>query len=108
MSEGQLNHLSDLGHLLAAASNIVVSDTIGSFFVFSADGLTFVEQGGVGADDTVLRRVNLDNLELNGLESTSDNESVVLLDGTVAVLEVGDQVSLGDVSSKSFDRVGEG
>jgi hypothetical protein len=42
--------------------------------------------------------VDINYLELDGLELSTDDEGVIFTDGSVAVLEVGDQISLSNVS----------
>ena len=108
MSEGQLNHLTNLCHLLAAATNVIVANLLGIVLVVSVDGFSLIEQSSGGSDNAILARVHIHDLELDGAETSSHHEGVALLDGAVAVLEVRDEVSLGEVSSDSFDRVSEG
>mmetsp|Transcript_536 Transcript_536/g.849 ORF Transcript_536/g.849 Transcript_536/m.849 type:complete len:322 (-) Transcript_536:300-1265(-) len=107
VAQGKLDHLTDLGHLLAAATDVVVADLFSLVFVISVDGLALVEERSGGRHDTELARLDVDDLELDGAEGTSDEEGVVLLDGAVAVLEVRDQVRLRDVSSDTLNRVCE-
>jgi len=108
MPKRQLNHLTNLGELFPHSTNVVISNVFGLFFVISVDGITLVEKCCLRGDDTVLRGLDIDNLELDGAEATTNNESVSLLNRTIAVLEVGDEIGLGDVSSDAFDRVSEG
>ena len=108
MPEWQLDHLTDLGHLLTATTDIIVADLLGVVLIVAADRFTLVEEGSRRCDDTELARLHVHDLELNGAETTSDKEGIVLLDWTVAVFEVGDEVGLRDVASDSLDRVGEG
>ena len=48
MAEGQLDHFTDLSHLLLAATDVVVADEFSLVFVSSLDGLTLVEKSGLG------------------------------------------------------------
>jgi len=108
MSQGQFDHLANFGELLANATNVIVANVFSLFFIVAVDGIAFVEERRLRGHNTVLGRVNVDNLELNWTEATTDDEGVALLDGAVAVLEVGDEVGLGDVSCDALNRVGEG
>mmetsp|Transcript_26025 Transcript_26025/g.29787 ORF Transcript_26025/g.29787 Transcript_26025/m.29787 type:complete len:462 (-) Transcript_26025:596-1981(-) len=108
MSQGQLDHFTNLSHLSSASSNIIISDIIQSIFVFSLDGFSFVEQHGVGSNNTVFSRFGLDNLKFNRSETTSDQEQIALTDRSVGILEIGDQVGAGQISSQAFDGVIDG
>lgn len=108
MPQGQLNHLTNLSELLAHATNIVIANILGFLFVITVDRITLVEECSLGGDDTVLGRVHVDNLELDGAESTTYNEGVALFDGAVAVLEVGDEVGLCDATCDTFNGIREG
>ena len=48
VTEGQLNHFTNLCELLAHATNIVIADVFGLFFIVTVDGITFVEERGLG------------------------------------------------------------
>jgi hypothetical protein len=105
VTEGELDHLTNLSHLLTAATDIVVADTIELFLILSLNGLSLVEKHGVGRDNAVFAGVNLDHLELNSLEATAYKEGISLTNGTVAVLEVGDEIGLSEVSGNSLDGI---
>ena len=105
MTQGELDHFTNLGELLAHATNIVIADIFSLLFIVTVDGVTFVEKCGLGGDNAVLGRVHVDNLELDGAEATTHDEGIALLDGAVAVLEVGDKVGLRDVARDAFYRV---
>ena len=106
--EWQLDHLTDLGHLLAATTDIVVADLLGVVLIVAVDRFTFVEEGRCRCYDTELAGLHVHDLELNWAETTSHKEGIVLLDRTIAVLKVGDEVSLRNIASDSLDRVSEG
>ena len=107
MPERELNHLTNLGHLLTAATNVIVADAIEFFFVFALDWFTLVKDHRVGADDAKFSWISFDNLELNRLHTLSYEESVALLDRSVAIFKVGDEVSLCQVAGNTFDAVFE-
>merc|ERR1719469_863046 len=98
MSQGKFNHLTNFGHLLTAATNIIITNTISSFFILAGDWLTFVKKHSVGRNNAVWCGVHINNLELYGLELSSNNKGVIFTHWSVAVLEIGDQVSLSNVS----------
>ena len=68
MSEGEFNHFPNLGHLLAAATDVIVAYVIKLFLVLPVDGLAFSVQHGVGSNDTELLWLSGDYFELDGLE----------------------------------------
>ncbi|KAI6757217.1 hypothetical protein HG531_003042 [Fusarium graminearum] len=75
MSERKLNHLSDLGHLLSASTNIVVTDLVEVVLLLVAlNGLTLAMNDSILCDDTVLWGVDLDDLELYLPHATTDDE----------------------------------
>ena len=95
MAQGQHNHLTNLCHLLTAATDVIISNFLGIIFVIPVDGLTFIEQSGGGRNNTILERLKIVDLELDSTENNSDQEGVILLHRAVAILEVRDQVSFG-------------
>lgn len=69
MAQRQLNELTDLSHLLAAATNVVVADICEiAFLIFTLDGLALGVNDSVLGDNAVLGRVGLDDLELDAPE----------------------------------------
>jgi hypothetical protein len=90
MSEWKFNHFSDLGHLLAAATYVVISNEFCFVFICPLDRFSLVEESCLGRYNTILGRVDIYNLEFNSFEATTNNESITLLDWTVAVLKVRD------------------
>ena len=105
MSQRQLNHLTNLGQLLADSTNIIVDDIFSLFLFIAVDWLTLIEKCCLRGDDTVLGWINVDNLELDWTEASSHDEGVSLLDWSVAVLKVWDQVGLCNVARDALDRV---
>ena len=98
MSEWKLNHFTDLGHLLTASTNVIIANLLSIVLIVTIDGLSLIKQGGLVSDNSILRWVHIDDLELYGAESTPHNEGVVLLDWTECVLEVWDQVGRCDAT----------
>jgi len=103
MSEGKLDHLTNFGELLSHTTNIVISDIFGLLLVITVDGITFIEECGLRRDNTVLGRVHVDDLELDGAETTTNNECISLLDRSVTILEVGNEISLRDTTRDAFN-----
>merc|ERR1712023_190473 len=104
MSERELNHFSNEGHLLSAATNIIISDSIKLLF-FSLNWLSFIEQHGVWCNNTEFSRISLHNLELYSFETSSYKECVSFLNRSVAVLEIWHQESLGKITCDTLDGV---
>ena len=105
MAKRQFNHLTNFGHLFPAATDVIVANEFGFIFVGTLDGFSLIEERRLRGNDTVFRRVNIDNLKLNSLEASTDDEGVTLLDWAVAVLEIRDQVGLRDVARETLNRV---
>jgi hypothetical protein len=108
MSEGKLNHLSNGGHLLSASTDIIISDIIKFFLIFTINGLSLRVEHSIGCDDSELFRLSSNDFELNWFEVTSSEEEVALLDGTVGILEVWDEISFGEITGNALDSVREG
>jgi len=89
--------------LRTAATDVVVAGTVRSLFVLTFDRLALGEEHGFFGDDTVLRRVYLNDLKLDGAEVAADLESVTFFDRAVSVLEVGNEVNLSQVTSEALN-----
>jgi hypothetical protein len=100
MTERELDELADLGHLLAAAANVVVTN-VGevALLVLALDGLALVVDDGILGDDAVFGGIGLDDLELDGATGALGKESVALAHGAVRLKEVGLQEDLRRVSA---------
>jgi hypothetical protein len=103
--ERELDHFSDLRHLLAAAADVVVPDVVHLLFVLALDGIPLAVDDGVGSDDAVRRRVGLDDLELDGVHRRPDQKEVALLDGTVRLQKVRLEVDVKQVARNALDGV---
>jgi len=90
MSEWKLDHFSNQSHLFSASTNIVITNTVKFFFIFSFDWFTFIEKHSVWCNNTELAWIGLNNLEFDGFETTSYKESISLSKWSVAILEVWD------------------
>lgn len=78
MPQGQLNQLTDLGHLLADATNIVVPNLIQPFLFLTLDRLALAVNLSVWSHNAVGRRLALTDLELNTTHAAPDQEGVIL------------------------------
>jgi hypothetical protein len=109
MAERKLNHFSDLGHLLAAATNVIISNFVKVVLLLvSLDGLALAVDDGILCDDTELWRVDLDNLELHLSHATTDNEKVALADWSVSFPEVGSEENIEERAGDTLDGIGNG
>mmetsp|Transcript_10965 Transcript_10965/g.22856 ORF Transcript_10965/g.22856 Transcript_10965/m.22856 type:complete len:215 (-) Transcript_10965:92-736(-) len=70
--------------------------------------LTLAEDLRLGGDDTILSRIRLHNLELDGAHATADHEDVTLAYGTVRLQEIRFEVHVEQVAADTLDRVVEG
>lgn len=105
MSQWKLDHFSDLSHLFAAATDIVVADFVEFFFVFAFDRFTFGVHHRRGSYDTEFGGLTGHHFEFYGFEASSDNEKVILLQRTVGVSKVRDKERLSNVARDAFNGV---
>jgi hypothetical protein len=102
VTERKLDELTDLSKLLAATSDVVVTNVCEvRLLVLALDGLALGVDDGVLSNDTVLGGIRLDNLELNTPRSSLGEESVALADGAVSLEEVGLEEDVEDVTGKT-------
>ena len=107
MTQGELDKLTNLGHLLAHAPDIIVTYFVEPLLVLSVDWLALAEDLRVRCNNAVLSGIRLHNLELNSTHPTSREESVALADGTVGLKEVWLQVHVKQVPTDALYRVTE-
>mmetsp|Transcript_28442 Transcript_28442/g.80059 ORF Transcript_28442/g.80059 Transcript_28442/m.80059 type:complete len:454 (-) Transcript_28442:148-1509(-) len=105
VTQRELDHFTNLGHLLSATADIVVPHVVHLFFVFALDRLSLAVDDGVRGHDAVRGGVRLHDLEFHGVHGGSHQEEVALLDGTVGLEEVGFEVHVKEVSSHALDGV---
>ena len=105
MSERQFNEFTNLGHLFAHASDVVVTDIVEAFFVFAVNRFSFAEDFRIRCDDAIFSRISLDNLEFNRAHATTSQEGVTLLHRTVRFQEVRLQVHVKQVTRDAFNRI---
>mmetsp|Transcript_775 Transcript_775/g.1375 ORF Transcript_775/g.1375 Transcript_775/m.1375 type:complete len:266 (+) Transcript_775:1944-2741(+) len=105
MTKGKLNKLANLRHLLAHATNIIVSDFRKLIFVLLVKRLALAEYLRVGCDNAVLSGVRLDNLEFHGAHATTDHKDVSLAHWAVCLQEVGFEINIEQVATDALDRM---
>jgi hypothetical protein len=89
VAERKLNHFSDLSHLLAASTNVVIANLVQVvLFLLSLDRFALAVNNGILGYDTVFRGIHLDDLEFNLSHTTTYDEQVSLLDWSVGFAEV--------------------
>jgi hypothetical protein len=109
VSQRQLNKLTDLGHLLANTTNVVVTNLVEvALLIFALDGLTFAVDNSVLCDNTELWGIDLDDLELDLSHATSACEEIALADGAVCLAEVGSEEDVEEGAGDALDCVGDG
>ncbi|TFB02298.1 hypothetical protein CCMA1212_006004 [Trichoderma ghanense] len=109
MAEGKLDHFSDLSHLLAASTNVVIADLVQVVLLLVAlNGLALTVDDGVLGDDAVFRGIYLDDLEFHLSHATTDNEQVSLLHRSVGFAEVWGEEDVEEGASEALDGVGNG
>ena len=105
MPQWKLNHFSDQGHLFSAASNVIISNFIKLFFVFSVDGFSFCKEHCIWSHDTEIFWFSSDNLEFDWLEVSSDDKEVAFLYWSVCILEIRNQVGFSEITGDSLNGV---
>jgi hypothetical protein len=107
MAKRKLDHFSDLSHLLAASTNVVIADLVQVvLLLFSLDRLALAMNNGILSHDTIFRGIHLYNLEFNLSHTTTYDEQVSLLDWSVGFAEVWGEENVEQGASKALDGVG--
>lgn len=108
MSQGKFDKLTDLSHLLAASSNVVISNLIQvAFFILALDGLAFAVDDSILSNNAKFWWVDFHNLELYLPHASTDCEQVTLADGAVGFAEIWSKEDIKERSSEAFDCVGD-
>jgi hypothetical protein len=109
MTERQLDQFTNLSHLLAASTNIIIANLVEvSLLVLSLDGLTLAVNNCVLGNNAVLRRVNLHNLKFDLSHTTSYCEQVTLSDWPVGLTEIGSEVDVEERAGQALDGISDG
>src|SRR5436190_20366546 len=108
MPEEKLNQLSDLSHLLSAATNVIVTDLIEiPFFVFSLNGFAVAVDHCILCYDAKLGRINFDNLELNLSHTATAREQIPLFYRPISLTEVWSKEYVEQRACKTFHGIGD-
>lgn len=84
MTEGQLNHLSDLSHLLSASTNVIISNFVQvRFFVFSLERIAIAVDDGFLCYNAVLCWIDLNYFEFDGSTCATGYEGIAFADRSV-------------------------
>jgi hypothetical protein len=97
MPQRQFNQLSDLSDLVEVA-----------LLVLTLNRLALAMDDGILCDNTELRWVDLDNLELHLSHTTAGCESVALTNRSVGFAEVWGKENVEQRSGDALDCVGDG
>lgn len=109
MTKGQLDELTDLGHLLPAATDIIVTHLVEvPLFILALDRLALAVNDGVLSNDAVLRRIDLDDLELHLSHTAAYCEEITLSHRPIGFTEVRSEVDVEQRASQAFDGVCDG
>jgi hypothetical protein len=109
MTQRQLDQFTDLSHLLAATTNIVITDLVEvALLILSLDWLTLAVNNCVLGNNAVLWRVDLHNLKFDLSHTTSYCEQVTLAHWSVGFAEVGSEVNVEEGAGKTLNGIGNG
>lgn len=86
MTEGKFNKLTNLSHLLATATDIVVTNIVKvGFLVLTLDGVTLSVNDSILSNNAEFGGIGFNDLELDCSHTTTDKESVALPDRSVSL-----------------------
>lgn len=106
MPQGQLDKLTDLSHLLSAATNIIVADLVEiALLIFALNGLAFGMNNGVLSNNGVLWWVDFDNLELDLPHAATSSEGIALAHWSICFTEVWGEEDFEEVAGNAFDSI---
>lgn len=108
MSEWKFDHFTNEGELLSATTDIIVSDVVLLVLIFTFDRLSFCEKDGGWDNDTEFLWLTSNDFEFDWFERPTDHECIVLLEWSVRVSEVWNEVCRCDITSETLDAVVEG
>lgn len=109
MLKRQLNHFSYGCHLLPAASNVIISNSIHFLFLFSLNGLSLVKYHGVRCHNAVFGGFRLHNFVLDCQKIPPDEEGITFVNWPKAIFEIGYHQISGQIRKvHTLDGVVEG
>ena len=91
--------------MFSTTADIIVSDFVKFLFVLSVDRISFSKEHSIRGYYTELFRFSGNNFKLNWLEVSSYDKQISLFDWSVSVLEIRNQVGLGQITSKPLNGV---
>mmetsp|Transcript_1727 Transcript_1727/g.4031 ORF Transcript_1727/g.4031 Transcript_1727/m.4031 type:complete len:777 (+) Transcript_1727:352-2682(+) len=105
VTKGKFNHFTDLCHLLAASTNIIVTNIIHLFFVFTLHWISLAVNDSVGGHDTVGRGIRFHDFEFDGMHGRTNQKEISLFDRTVGLQKIRLQINLKEISGNSLNGV---
>lgn len=107
MTKRQLDQLTDLSHLLAATTNVVIANLVKvTLLILALNGLALAVDDCVLGNDAILRGVDLDNLKFNLTHTTTYGKQVTLANWAVGLTEVGGEEDVEDGSGQTLNSIG--
>eukprot|EP00967_Tisochrysis_lutea_P005976 scaffold7040_cov31-Tisochrysis_lutea.AAC.2 len=88
MAQGKLDEFTDIGQLLAHATDIVVANVVLGLLIIALDWLALTVDDGIRSDNAILGRIRLYNLEFDSTHTSTNKEQVILAHGAVRLEEV--------------------
>jgi hypothetical protein len=108
VAQWQLYHFTDLSHLLATATNVVITDLVEVILLLIAlEGLTLAVNHRILGHNAILWGIDLDNLELNLPHATTDGEEITLSHWPVGLTEVWGEENIEERASDSLNGIGD-
>lgn len=107
--EREFDHFSDLGHLLAASTNVIVPNVrqVG-LFIFTLDGFPFGVNGRILSNNAVLGGICFDDFELDTSASATGEEGVAFADRSVGLEEIRLEEDFENVAGETLDGIVKG
>jgi hypothetical protein len=109
MAKRKFNKLTNLSHLFAATTDIVVSNIVEiTLLVLALDRLALAVDHSVLGNDAVLWRVHLDDLELNLTHTSAHSEEIALSDWSVGLAEVWGKEDIKERAGQALNGICDG
>ena len=91
--------------MFSAPSNIIISNFIKFFLIFSIDGLAFSIKHCIGSYNSIIFCFSSNNFELYWLEVSSNNKKISFFYWSVSIFKIWDEVSFCQIPRDSFNCV---
>jgi hypothetical protein len=109
MAKWKFNKLTNLSHLLAAATDIVISDIVEvTLLVLTLDRLALTVDNSVLCNNAVLWRVDFDDLELNLTHTSTHGEEIALTHWSVGFAEVWGKEDVKERAGQTLNGICDG